>query len=462
MKIFDLFFDEISKKKNNFWHSHWQPNNGSDDENSADDEFGPNYGGRDSTIYLIDADISGSTDQFSLCLDCIEQDLLRNIFDNPRDLAAVVFYNTEKSPVPPDTAVTAPDNCAIFMSLKPLTKESISYFKGFKNSANFFDFPTKYGTNANGKFADALWLCSRLVISCDYKLQSSTIILFTSNEQPHMPGSLDLQQTMRRATDLMENKIDVWLVPMVDVFNCNLFYKEFCCRVKGEALDAFRNIVPDKRRQMLLNRVDRRNYRKKCLRHFNFTLGDGLVIGCDLHSFHKLTKKPTAIQVLRDTNEELVAKRCHMSQLNDGETTETPRKVLPSEFFKCHEVGGKEVMFSCEELTSLKALVPSGLKLLGFKPIESLPPRRFVKRCAFLSHSDDVIKGSSKLFRALWEQCLEKRKYALCTLTYRRKVVARYVALIPEKNEDDENDDSDGKDCFRIVYVPMESECIAN
>lgn len=454
-----------------------------DDEEAAEEVFASTYGGREATIYLIDAEsITGDENQFRLCLECIEQDMLKSIAENAKDLAAVVFYNTEKSPAPKDSTdddeVTAP-HCAVFMSLKPLSKQSISYFKSFKDSDDFFDFPNTYGTNPNGKFAEALWLCSRLCIRCHYKLSNSTIILFTNNEQPHMPSSPDLQQAMLRAKDLSDNDISVWLVPMIDEFDCKLFYEEFLSQVANEERDAFRAIVPESRREMLLNRITRRNFRKKCLRHINLVLGDGLEVSCDLHSFIKLTKKPTAIKMLRDTNEVLVAKRCYVSaQVNaephmsaesqqpsaqvsvgserNGELqpprTETTLKLLPGELFKYQEIGGQEVAFSAEELTSLKTLTPPGLRLLGFKSIETMSPRCFVKCCTFLSPSDDVIKGSTKLFRALWKKCLEKKKYALCTLTYRRKVAPRYVALVPQ------TDDIDGKNGFRIVYVPMESE----
>lgn len=444
-----------------------------DDEDAADEEFTSTYGGREATIYLIDAEsITATENQFRLCLECIEEDMLKSIAENPKDLAAVVFYNTQNSLAEKDVAedgeaTAAPPHCGVFMSLKPLSKQSISYFKNFKNSNDFFEFSRAYGTNPNGKFADALWLCSRLFMRCNYKLSTSTIILFTNNVQPHMPDSLELHQTMLRATDLKENDISVWLVPMVDEFNCELFYKEFLCRVADEELDAFRPFEPVSRRQMLLNRITRKNYRKKCLRHISLVLGDGLEISCDLHSFIKLTKKPPAIKMLRDTNEVLVAKRCYVTAQVNNEPRmgtvpqadvgtlhmmETTHKLLPGELFKYQAIGGQEVAFSAEELTSLKTLVSPGLRLLGFKSIDTLTPRCFVKCCAFLSPGDDVIKGTTKLFRALWEKCLEKDVYALCTLTYRRKVAPRYVALVPQA------DNSDGKDGFRIVYVPMESE----
>lgn len=450
--------------------SHWTPNDGlNDDDDAGDDEVTPQYGGLEATIYLIDvASIARNQNHFRLTLECIENDLLKTIMENRKDLAGIVFYNTEKSPEPHDeseceVATITPAHCAIYVPLKPLSKQSIAYFKGFVNSDDQSDFANRYGTNPNGKFHEALWLCSRLLCQSQYKVASSTIVLFTNNEQPHMPGSVDMQQAMRRAKDLADIDSNVWLVPMVDEFNYDLFYKEFLSNVADEDLDAFRHVEPCVARDTLLHRVTRKTNRKKCLRHLRLIIGDGLEIGCDLHSFIKVIKKPSAIKMLRTTNETLVAKRSYVVKRKDpddvaaesgGEQSENVQTVtvMPGELFKYQAIGGQEIAFSAEEMTSLKTLVAPGLRLLGFKPIDKLSSRCFVKACAFLAPSDGDIKGSTKLFRALWEKCSEKEVYALCTLTYRRKVPPRYVALVPQ------TDNVDGKDGFRIVYVPMESK----
>lgn len=103
------------------------------------------------------------------------------------------------------------------------------------------------------------------------------------------------------------------------------------------------------------------------------------------------------------------------------------RKLLPGEFYKSLSVCGKEIIFSVEELTTIKALISPGIRLIGFKPLSALPQRWFIKPIAFLYPNDKRIKGSTTLFRALWEKCLERQKYALCALTFRRKTAPRYV-----------------------------------
>lgn len=258
------------------------------------------FTGREGTIYLIDAgkyanapdkNIVENEEQFRLCLECIEADLLKSILIHPRDLVSVVFYNTLHNP-PPSTTLTegedmslVQNNCAIFIPLKPLSKDLIQYFKNFRESDDFFGFVQKYGSSNESTFCDALWLCSRLNIRCNYKLMNSKILLFTNNELPHLNGTQEQQKAFVLAKDLFENDINVELVPMVDEFDVEPFYKEFLSAVLGIEQDQFRCHGPVDQRFQLLNRLYRANYRKSCLRHVNFELADSVAMACDIYRY---------------------------------------------------------------------------------------------------------------------------------------------------------------------------------
>lgn len=400
--------------------------------------------------------------------------MLKNILAKSTDLAAIVFYNTEKSPPPKEVHNNThlfPANCAIFSPLIPLRVESIAYFKSFLNSDDFFDFPNTFGTSTDSHFADALWLCSRMLIQCPHKLASSQMVIFTNNEQPHSPGSAQLQRAFQRAKDMLEIGIDVSIVPMVDTFNYDLFFKEFLCVADGTDTDTFRYIPPAKQRQNLLDRLMWKNHRRTCLRHMTFHIGNDLEIGCDIHSFIQKRLKPASIQIHRETNEIALSKRSYClatknPNANDagsvcdeddndseGHSQLEHRRLYSGECDFYQEFGGKRITFTSEELAQIKTLFEPGIRLLGFKPLENLPKRFFVRNCQFLYPSESSIQGSTKLFRALWEKCIERQKYALCTLTLMHKHAPQYVALVPQTEADD------GNDGFKIVYLPVESKC---
>lgn len=395
--------------------------------------------GREGTIYLIDVgkysnqpgkSIIEDKEQFLLCLDCIEADMLKTIMMNSRDLVSVVFYNTLNSPAPRSQFVeeegittVVPPNCAVFIPLRPLSKDVVQHFKSFKESDDLFDFDRKYGSSNESCFSEALWLCSRLIMQSNYKLGVSKVILFTNNELPHPNGTKEQHQAIVRAKDLRENNAFVELVPMVDEFDIEPFFKEFICEVDGAEADQLHLDSPKALRHNLLNRVYRADYKKSCLRHLNFEMGNGISMSCDIFSFTRTAKKPNAVKMFRSNNEIVIGKRFYVVNEPDpdNESETIARKVLPGELYKSQTVCGKEIVFNPTEMIAMKSLQSPGLRLLGFKPLEQLKPRWMIKHCLFLYPNEQKTVGSTTLFRALWQKCLEKEMFALCSLTMIRR-----------------------------------------
>lgn len=319
---------------------------------------------------------------------------------------------------------------AVFVPLKSLTKETIEYIRHFQDSDDFFDFKLRYGTaTTTATFADALWLCSRMFMRCGYKLRNLKIFTFTNNEEPIRAGSHDFAKTFRIANDLRDLGVHFSVVPTVDQFDERPFYREFVCTVNDEEPDTFKFVAPEEQRNRLLSRNFQRDYRQACLRIFRFTLGGELAISVGLYSFKNNVFLPKPIHLLADTNEVVVGKRSYVQERYDNELSEMvyDQPVLPGEQRRMQMIGGQKIMFTPEECTNMKALVPPGMRLLGFKPMSTLPARCFIKNTRFLYPSDKDLKGSVKLFRALWEKCLQKQKYALCVFSQMRKVAPRWV-----------------------------------
>lgn len=460
-------------------------NDSLNEENDADDIPEPFYSSRKATIYAIDASLAENRDWFADCLECIEANLLKNMLESPKDLSGVIFFNTEKTVLPKNTeedftAFSQIPHCSILLPLNELSKSSISHFKSFMQSEDYFDFDNDYGTSEKNSFVDMLWMCSRMLMVSKKKLAVSNILIFTNNEQPYLPGSGDLQKTFQRAKDLSEMNVEVSVVPMVDEFDYELFFQEFLCIANKEEADAFRFEPPIEQRETLKSRLFQLSGERTCVRHLIFKITKDVGISCDVHRFIQRTWKPNSVKIHRDTNQlvssvrnyvvkEVAAERDMDNVLydraeanefgarnnNNAEGTssgELERRVLPGDYVEYQEICGKAVAFEPEELKKLKAIGGPGINLLGFKPISSLKQRFFTNHCQFLYPNEQWIAGSSKLFRALWEKCLEKKKYALCTMILRRFVAPQYIALVAETQE------NGGNDGFKIVYLPFQGK----
>lgn len=324
--------------------------------------------------------------------------------------------------------IVAPKNTAIFMHLSTMSKDTISYVKHIKDSDDFFDFKNRYGTANSESFVEVLWLSSRMFMSCGYKLKQSNIILFTNNDQPYPDPSNELDKCLVRGKDLRDLGVHVMVVPMIDSeFNVDSFFREFVCSVNALDPESYEFKSASEQRDNLGSRVFHQDYRSSCMRYFSLTIGNGLSISCGLYSFAKNFKPSKQVHLLASTNEIVVARRTFMSGSYDEDLMEMQynKRLLPGEQRKVQEVGGQRIVFTPEELTKLKSMVEPGMKLLGFKPMSQLPSSCAMKSCRFMFPDDKTIKGSKKLFRALWEKCIEKDKYAMCVFAQIRKVAPR-------------------------------------
>nr|XP_029719067.1 X-ray repair cross-complementing protein 6-like [Aedes albopictus] len=445
---------------------YWNPNHADDEEDSQEFVFGGREGLLaliDCADYMFDQRDDGSTN-FKESLALIEAILRNKIISSEKDLVGVVFYNTEHSPAPPDeieleTGLVVPKKTAIYMPLSNPSADSIRKIMNFRESDDLFDFDRKFGHSQDSNLSDVLWLCSRLFTRCGYKLEQSSIVLFTSNDEPHPAGSYEYQQSFVKAKDLQQLDVNIVLIPMSEQFDGSKFYREFLCTVADEDPDQFQFPCYQESREPLLTRIFRRDFKKKSLSHIKWQLSDDVSLGVNIYSLSRKTKYPAKVKLLRDTNEVIVSKRSYqMVCPDDNQTEQLSKPLLPGDQRKTLSIGGEKVSFSVDEVTNMKQMLQPGIRLLGFKPITKVSPANHLRSSLFLYPDEGTISGSTVLFRTLYEKCLIKQKAAFCMLTMRRKQPSKLVALIPQEccfNEDGEPYRHNG---FRIEFIPYAAD----
>lgn len=118
------------------------------------------------------------------------------------------------------------------------------------------------------------------------------------------------------------------------------------------------------------------------------------------------------------------------------------------------EVGSEKVKFTPLEVYEMKQVMQPKIKLLGFKPLSAFKQDMHLKNPYFIYPSEKIIKGSTSIFRALWESCIRNKKFALCIFTMRLKSFPRVVALIPQE----ENITTNTYDGFRMEFMPYAND----
>ncbi|XP_059607808.1 ATP-dependent DNA helicase 2 subunit 1 [Phlebotomus argentipes] len=431
------------------------------DSVQEDEDTQVTFGGKEGILFVIDAASSmldeheGKEANLRLALRAIEASMKNLVVGNQRDLVGIVFYNTQHSPKPRfeegAAEIVVPQHTCILLPMDVPSVESISYVTSFHSSDDSFDFHNRYGCDGAASFADVIWLCTKMFQKCGYKLQSSVIVLFTDNHLPHAANIHEHQQAFVKAKDLNQLNVEFTLIPMREDFDGDLFYKEFICTVMDMEMENFELDVAVKDVETISSRIYRRNYRKRCNNYLKFSLGEGLELSVGLYSSVRHVKYPKSFMVDRNTNEVITRKR--VQEVYD-DVEQTMVALMPHQQKKFQEIGGRRIIFTTQELATMKTFLPAGLRLLGFKPRSAINVSYYIRHGSFIYPDETSISGSTKLFRALWQRCLDRNVVAICVLTLRYKSPPGYVALLPQENVVSGQDQVEYNG-FHLMHLPI-------
>ena len=129
-------------------------------------------------------------------------------------------------------------------------------------------------------------------------------------------------------------------------------------------------------------------------------------------------------------------------QIAKGVTTltadDTARTVEKGEIRKAYKLGNEQISFTQEEQQSLRNFVDPVIRIIGFKPITTLPFWANLKHPTFIYPSEETYIGSTRVFSALHQKLLKDSKMALVWFIARKNAAPVLAAMIagPEKTDD--------------------------
>lgn len=374
-----------------------------------------------------------------------------------------MFYNTEYGPLPEGTEeldkLHIPLNSAVFLPFQKLTKDLIQKFKQFKSSPDFLDMKQRYGSKLQSNISDMFMLCYRM-FQCGYHLSARTIFHFTDIDNPHASGSEELQMALKKVNDMKDMKISYELIPMSQNFNFNYFYKEILCIFHDEDMDTYNPQVFDISDYQ--KRFFAKDFRKRCIVYFDFKFSDELEMGVGLYPYNKKKVGFNRVQLLGESNKVIHGKRTIITSGTSGSMSDdeiVTTALNRSEMRKGYQILDCKAIFTVKEINRMQDIIPSSIRLLGFKPIKYASIHKFLKPSYFMYPDERTIKGSARIFRSLWEQCLKKSRCAICVIQIRKNSSTRYIALVPHEAEiDDSIDRKKLNDGFCVYFLPYSGE----
>lgn len=153
-------------------------------------------------------------------------------------------------------------------------------------------------------------------------------------------------------------------------------------------------------------------------------------------------------------------------QIATGVTTQmaedTARTVEKVEIKKAYKFGGAQILFTPEEVLTLRHFGDPGIRIIGFKPMSMLPVWANLRPSTFIYPSEDDYVGSTRVFSALQQKLLKDRKMAITWFVARKNATPQIAALLPGAEKMDEHGNQAVPPGMWIVPLPFADDIRQN
>ncbi|XP_053325037.1 X-ray repair cross-complementing protein 6 [Spea bombifrons] len=433
------------------WGSYFANEEGNDEEDLEDGEVVTSeyrYGGRDSLIFLVDASKpmfqSISEDgltPFDITLQCIRNVYTSKIISSAQDLLSVVFFGTKESN-------SEFKHVYVLHDLDTPGAKRVLELDKYRDEKGKSLFCDTIGNQGNFSLGDALWKCSNLFSNVKLKMSHKRIMLFTNEDNPHSNDSAKTTQAIAKAKDLREMGIVVDLMHLEKAkgFNINLFYRDIVNVDEDEDLGV--QVKPSEKLDDLMKKVRAKESRKRALSRLTFKLGNDVNLSVGIFNLVQKAVKPAPVKLYQKSNEPVKTKTRTFNR-------ETGSLLLPSDTKRSQTYGNRQICLEKEETELLKRFDDPSLVLIGFKPISFLKKQHFIKPAQFVYPEESLINGSSTLFQTLLTRCLSREVMAICRYTPRRNTPPRFVALVPQQEQLDDDNVQIKPPGFNLHFLPF-------
>jgi len=329
--------------------------------------------------------------------------------------------------------------------------------------------------DGNTMLSNVFWICATLL--SNKKIQSGTkrVFLFTDDDEPHNTSIAQQRAAKIRARDFGDLGISIELFSIVSAgkrtFNKELFWADIL-RLNNNLSEDDEDLGEEsylvsveasiEKMEELLQRVRRRESKKRSLARLPFQLGEGMEpLAVKLYARLQETKKNNFVWMDSESGRVVVPRTEWLSSrtgavLNEAETVEEENGSCKPTMRHYYDFGGEKVILDAEDIGRLKDYGPPGLQLLGFKPKElAIAPYYNLTYASFVYPDEMATRGSMTLFSSLLDEMQRSNTVAMCRYIPRVRATPRLVALVPQPEERDDNEVQLKPPGMHLVQLPF-------
>ncbi|WOK99403.1 ATP-dependent DNA helicase 2 subunit KU70 isoform X1 [Canna indica] len=435
----------------------------SDSDNELYEEKEPT---KDLAVYLIDASpkmfesITAHGDEveetyFDIAINCITQSLKTQIIGRSYDEVALCFFNTKEKKNLQDLSGVYVYNVMEREAFDRPTAMLIKEFSSIKDT-----FMSKIGSHygvlpgsRENSLYNALWVAQALLRKGSVRTCSKRILIFTNEDDPfrNMTGAIKadmIRTTVQRAKDAQDLGISIELLPLSrpdENFNISVFYADVI-GLEGDEISEFLPTASEKLEDMK-DQLRKRIFKKRKVRTLLFSIANGITIEVNTYCLIRPTLPGSTMWLDSVTNVPLKIERSLICA-DTGALIQEPPKLF-------HTYKNQKILFSMDQISEIKNISDSHLRLLGFKPLDCLKDYHNLRPSTFIFPTDEEIIGSTRIFVALYQSMLCLKRFALAF--YGRSSNPRLVALVAQ----DELISSSGQiepPGMHMIYLPYSDD----
>ena len=414
-----------------------------------------------------DSSISTKTTPLSTILKVTENFLKTKIISSQNDLFGMVLYNTANTNndmnfdgINTLFKIAAP-NALIIKKIKIMSQDCDPEINGEKYKKELNEIFKPVNDDKINNLSNALWMVHSMLKNYDKKSYKRRIFLFTDNDDP-ITNNQEKNICIQRAKDMNDSDITIELFPMNfdnKRFNLSNFFAQIIPANSDDDLDGGNDNLlsieqcTDRLRE-LTKRIRQKEIKKRTLGKCPFFLTNNTKIYMNIYSSIKKANKGKIYNVDAKTNKLLKG-------VNSIICKDSGAELYPEQVGTYQLYGNKKIIFSKEEMNKIKFLEEPGMKLMGFKSIDSIKPYYNVRESYFIYPNELFSNGAGKLVDALIKQMVNKKKCAIIKFVAREGSTVKFCALFPQLEKYDE-DYFQTPPGFNMIVLPWADDIRSN
>ncbi|KOS21469.1 ATP-dependent DNA helicase II subunit 1 [Escovopsis weberi] len=382
-------------------------------------------------------------------LKCAYHLMQQRIISNPRDMMGILLYGTEKAKFgdwADGRGGSGYPNCYLLTDLDIPAAEDVKALRELAEEGEDEEGILTAATTESLSMANMLFCANQIFTTKAANFRSRRLFLVTDNDDPHGSDKAARSAAAVRAKDLYDLGITIDLFPITtgkSSFDVGKFYDDIVYRDpnsggNGIELRTSKSGHGLTLLKSLTSNINFKQIPKRSMFNIPFEIAPGLRISVKGYNVvHRQTPERSCYVWLDGEK----------AQIAVSETTriadDSARTVEKHEVKKAYKFGGEYVYFTPEEHEQLGDFGPPIIRIIGFKPRDTLSKFAGVRKSTFIHPNEDDYIGSSRVFSALWKKLLDSRKIGIAWCLLRSNANPTLAAIIPSGGKAPEEAESD-------------------